>query len=93
VLRRHTPVTIRIAQAIELTGNETAVELTAVLHERLTKLVEEVQRAYPPPQPTEDQWWQPAYLGGQAPTLEAAGPIEAAAMEARRLKKQRRRKR
>jgi 1-acyl-sn-glycerol-3-phosphate acyltransferase len=87
VRRRHTPVTIRLGPAIDLTGSENAVELTALLHEQMTKLVEEVQRAYPSPAAGEESWWQPAYLGGTAPTLEEAGPIEAAAVEARRLKK------
>jgi 1-acyl-sn-glycerol-3-phosphate acyltransferase len=92
-LRRHVPVVIKIGAPIELTGNETAMELTAVLHERLTKLAEEVQRAYPPPESVEDSWWQPAYLGGTAPTLEQAGPIEAAALEARKESKHRGKKR
>jgi len=90
-LTRHVPVVIKIGAPIELTGAETAVELTAVLHERMTKLAEEVQRSYPAPASVDDAWWQPAYLGGTAPTLEAAGPIEAAAIEARKAKKQKRR--
>jgi 1-acyl-sn-glycerol-3-phosphate acyltransferase len=89
-LRRHIPVIIEIGAAIELTGGESAAELTAVLHERVTKLAEAVQRAYPAPASAADSWWQPAFLGGQAPTLEAAAPIEAAAIEARRSKKKRR---
>jgi 1-acyl-sn-glycerol-3-phosphate acyltransferase len=87
--RRHVPVIVKIGPPIELSGNETALELTAVLHERMTKLAEEVQRAYPPPESVEDSWWQPAYLGGQAPTLEAAGPIEREAMMRRRAKRHR----
>jgi 1-acyl-sn-glycerol-3-phosphate acyltransferase len=82
-LLRHVPVVITIGAPIELHGAETAVALTAVLHERVTKMVEDVQRAYPPPTSVEDSWWQPAYLGGQAPTLAQAGPIERAAMEQR----------
>jgi 1-acyl-sn-glycerol-3-phosphate acyltransferase len=87
VRRRHTPVTIQVGPAIEVSGNENAVELTEVLHEHLTKMVEAVQRDYPAPAVGEDSWWQPAYLGGTAPTLEEARPIEAAAYEARRLKR------
>jgi 1-acyl-sn-glycerol-3-phosphate acyltransferase len=92
-LRRHVPVVIKIGPPIEVTGTETAVALTAVLHERMTKLAEEVQSAYPKPASAEESWWQPAYLGGSAPTLEEAGPIEAAAAEARKTKKRRGRKR
>jgi 1-acyl-sn-glycerol-3-phosphate acyltransferase len=88
-LTRHVPVIVTIGAPIELSGSETALELTAVLHERLTKLAEEVQRAYPPPTSVEDSWWQPAYLGGRAPTLEEAAPIERAAMVRRRAKRNR----
>jgi len=88
-LTRHVPVIVTIGAPIELSGTETALELTAVLHERLTKLAEAVQRAYPPPASGEDSWWQPAFLGGQAPTLEEAAPIERAAMVRRRAKRNR----
>jgi 1-acyl-sn-glycerol-3-phosphate acyltransferase len=88
VLRRRVPIHIKVGAPIEITGNENAVALTGVLHERLTKLCEEVQRAYPPPGSSEELWWQPAYLGGTAPTLEEAGPIEQAAVAARAARKQ-----
>jgi 1-acyl-sn-glycerol-3-phosphate acyltransferase len=88
-LRRHIPIVVKIDAPIELSGSETPIELTAVLRERLTKLVEEVQRAYPPPRSAEDSWWQPAYLGGQAPTLEEARPIELAALARKRAKRKR----
>jgi 1-acyl-sn-glycerol-3-phosphate acyltransferase len=92
-LRRGVPITIRVGDPIEVMGDESAAGLTAVLHERLTKLAEEVQRAYPAPATAAEEWWQPAYLGGGAPTLEAAGPIEAAALAARAERKARRRAR
>jgi 1-acyl-sn-glycerol-3-phosphate acyltransferase len=91
ILRRHTPVTIRLGPAIEVTGTPTAVELTEVLRERITAMAEEVQRAYPAPPPDDDLFWQPAYLGGTAPTLEEAGPIEAAALRARLAKRAKKR--
>jgi 1-acyl-sn-glycerol-3-phosphate acyltransferase len=91
-LHRHVPILIRVGDPIEVTGAESATALTAILHERLTKLAEEVQAGYPVPPSPEESWWQPAYLGGTAPTLEAAGPIEAAAIEARANRKRRRRR-
>lgn len=87
-LRRHVPIIIKVGAPIEVDGTEDATYLTGVLHERLTKLAEEVQRAYPPPGTDDESWWQPAYLGGAAPTLEEAMPIEAAAIEARKQRKQ-----
>jgi 1-acyl-sn-glycerol-3-phosphate acyltransferase len=91
-LRRHVPVMIKIGEPIEVTGAESAAALTAVLHERMTKLAEEVQSGYPKPTSDDEMWWQPAYLGGSAPTLEQAGPIEAAAVDARRLKQAKKRR-
>jgi 1-acyl-sn-glycerol-3-phosphate acyltransferase len=90
---RHVPVIVTIGAPIELSGSESPVALTAVLHERVTKMVEEVQRAYPPPTSVEDSWWQPAYLGGSAPTLDEARPIEKAALQARLDKHNKRRRR
>jgi 1-acyl-sn-glycerol-3-phosphate acyltransferase len=93
VWKRHVPIIVSIGAPIEVTGAESAAALTAVLHERITKLAEQVQGAYPAPTSVEDSWWQPAFLGGSAPTLEQAGPIEAAAVEARKNRKRRRGKR
>lgn len=92
-LRRHVPVVIKVGAPIEVTGSESAIALTAVLHERLTKLAGEVQAAYPAPTSADESWWQPAHLGGSAPTLEAAAPIEAAAAAARLDRKRRKRRR
>jgi 1-acyl-sn-glycerol-3-phosphate acyltransferase len=89
--RRHVPVVIRIGAPVEVTGSEDAAALTAILHERMTKLAEQVQTDYPAPTAAEETWWQPAYLGGTAPTLEEAGPIEQAAIRARQLRKAKRR--
>jgi 1-acyl-sn-glycerol-3-phosphate acyltransferase len=93
VWKRHVPIVVKVGPAIEVTGAESAVALTAVLHERLTKLSAEVQAAYPAPASAEESWWQPAALGGTAPTLEAATTIEAAALKARHERKRRRRSR
>jgi 1-acyl-sn-glycerol-3-phosphate acyltransferase len=87
--RRHVPVVVKIAVPIETDGTETPFALTEVLHERLTKVAEEVQRAYPAPRLGDDAWWQPAYLGGTAPTLEEARPIELAALARKRAKRKR----
>jgi 1-acyl-sn-glycerol-3-phosphate acyltransferase len=68
-LQRHVPVTIRVGEALLPAANEDAPALTARLAETLTRMIDEVQRAYPE-QPTPGQeWWLPAHLGGTAPTL------------------------
>ena len=46
----------------------------ADLHARLSSLVDRAQRTYP--EIPQGVWWQPAHLGGTAPT-----PEEAAAMD------------
>ncbi len=90
---RHVPVTVEVGAPIEISARDGAAVATSLLQERMTKLLEEVQRAYPPPASPEDSWWQPAYLGGRAPTREEAGVIEAAALQARRDRKLTKKKR
>jgi 1-acyl-sn-glycerol-3-phosphate acyltransferase len=87
VLRRGVPVVIEVAPPLELTPDTSAAELTSALHEAMTSMCEKVQGAYPPPLSDDEQWWQPAYLGGAAPTLEEAKTIEAAALAARAARK------
>jgi 1-acyl-sn-glycerol-3-phosphate acyltransferase len=88
-LRRHVPVVISVGDPIETAGAESATALTDVLRERVTSLSEAVQRAYPPPTSAEDSWWQPAYLGGSAPTPAQARSHEHAAIAGRRTRRPR----
>ncbi|HWB68248.1 MAG TPA: lysophospholipid acyltransferase family protein [Mycobacteriales bacterium] len=84
-LRRHVPVTIRVGPAIDppAVGSDdapaarVATAATATLRSVITEMTEAVQRAYPAPDGEAQAWWQPAYLGGTAPTPEEA---EAAAL-------------
>ncbi len=51
--------------------------LTAELRSRLAALVDRAQREYPEqPAGPEDAWWQPAHLGGTAPTPEEAAELD-----------------
>jgi hypothetical protein len=51
-------------------------------------LLEAAQAAYPArPKDEDDRWWMPAHLGGTAPTLEEAGALDRADVEARRAKR------
>jgi 1-acyl-sn-glycerol-3-phosphate acyltransferase len=77
--RRHTPISILIGEPLTPAPRDKSDAVTAELKRRIAELVERVQRAYPDkPESPEDTWWQPAYLGGTAPT-----PEEAAALDAR----------
>src|SRR4051812_34525827 len=71
--KRHVPVLIKIGQAIEMPKGVSPDALTATLKERLSGLLDAVQKAYPEkPAGPEDRWWLPAHLGGTAPLPEAA---------------------
>jgi 1-acyl-sn-glycerol-3-phosphate acyltransferase len=71
--KRHVPVLIKVGQAIEMPKGISPDALTATLKERLSGLLDAVQKAYPDkPAGPEDRWWLPAHLGGTAPLPEAA---------------------
>jgi len=60
--------------------DDTTAHATLTLHKTLQALVDIVQREYPAR--ADGQWWQPAHLGGTAPT-----PREAAMVEAERQRR------
>ncbi len=70
---RGTVVMVSFGPPIDYTPDENPT----VVHERLMasirKQVDELQRSYPQrPAAGEQEWWQPAHLGGSAPTPEQA---------------------
>ena len=74
--KRHVPVIIKIGEAIEIPKGASPDAVTATLKERLSGLLDAVQRAYPDkPSGPDDRWWLPAHLGGTAPLPEAAAAI------------------
>ncbi|MGC0381073.1 lysophospholipid acyltransferase family protein [Streptomyces sp. SAI-129] len=69
--RSHTPITIRVGEAMEASREQYAGAITRRLRERVQELLEAAQRAYPVrPKGADDTWWMPAHLGGTAPTPE-----------------------
>lgn len=69
--RTHTPITIRVGEAVETVRDTCTKTLTLQLRERVQELLETAQRAYPArAKNAEDAWWMPAHLGGSAPTPE-----------------------
>jgi 1-acyl-sn-glycerol-3-phosphate acyltransferase len=82
--RRHTPITILIGEPFAPAESDNPTAVTAQLRERLTALVDQAQRDYPEqPAGPEDSWWQPAHLGGTAPTLEEAAALDGRGRRAR----------
>lgn len=76
--RSHTPVTIRVGEALEASREQYAGAITRRLRERVQDLLDTAQRAYPGrPKSPEDSWWLPAHLGGTAPTQEQLKAAEA----------------
>ncbi|QLQ37457.1 lysophospholipid acyltransferase family protein [Micromonospora robiginosa] len=75
--RRHTPITILVGEPMDPAAYPDATVLTAELRTRLSALVDRAQRDYPEqPAGPDDAWWQPAHLGGGAPTPEQAAELD-----------------
>ncbi|SCE94367.1 1-acyl-sn-glycerol-3-phosphate acyltransferases [Micromonospora purpureochromogenes] len=75
--RRHTPITILLGEPIDPAEWPDTNAMTVELKSRLSALVDRAQREYPDqPAGPEDAWWQPAHLGGTAPTLEEAAELD-----------------
>jgi 1-acyl-sn-glycerol-3-phosphate acyltransferase len=74
--KRHVPVLIKVGEAIEMVKGTSPDAITTTLRERLSALLDAVQRAYPEqPASAEERWWLPAHLGGTAPLPETAAAV------------------
>ncbi|MEH0822252.1 MULTISPECIES: lysophospholipid acyltransferase family protein [unclassified Micromonospora] len=75
--RRHTPITILVGEPMDPADWPDANTMTVELKSRLSALVDRAQQEYPDkPAGPEDAWWQPAHLGGTAPTLQEAAELD-----------------
>lgn len=71
--RRHTPITILVGESIQPADQADQPAVMTELHARISALVDQAQQEYPEkPEDPEESWWQPAHLGGTAPTPEQA---------------------
>lgn len=93
VWRRHVPVIISVGEPLDIAPGMTAGELTDALAATLRAQLDAVQRSYPAQALPGDDWWQPAALGGSAPTPEEAAEIEAAAIAGKLARASQRRER
>ena len=75
-----TPVSFAVGTPITVGADDVPQQVTDRLHGVLQGLVDGLQARYP--EPGAGRWWQPAHLGGTAPT-----PAEAAATEAERQRR------
>ena len=72
-LRRGVAVTVVLGEPIRPEPGEKPRELLQRIRTAMETLLDEAQRTYPQqPSGPDDLWWQPAHLGGTAPTPEQA---------------------
>ena len=70
--RRHLPVSILIGEPLHPGRRDDHTAVAAELRARMSTLLDRAQRQYPDsPAGPDDAWWQPAHLGGSAPTPES----------------------
>ncbi|MEW9548482.1 lysophospholipid acyltransferase family protein [Nonomuraea sp. NPDC050783] len=84
LLQRHIPLTVLVGEPMYPKRGDDVTKHVTDLHERLSGLVDRAQRTYPEIPP--GVWWQPAHLGGTAPTPEEAAALDAAEAAARAQK-------
>ncbi|MFF3664907.1 lysophospholipid acyltransferase family protein [Microtetraspora malaysiensis] len=82
LLQRHVPVTILVGEPMRPEPGTPLADTTAELRQRMSGLLDRAQRTYPEIPP--GVWWQPAHLGGTAPTPEEAAAFDTSA-RARRV--------
>jgi 1-acyl-sn-glycerol-3-phosphate acyltransferase len=76
--RRHTPITMSIGEPLSPGRRDDVDAIMAQVRSRMEALLDCVQRDYPDrPAGSDDTWWQPAHLGGSAPTPEQARQMDA----------------
>jgi 1-acyl-sn-glycerol-3-phosphate acyltransferase len=76
-LRRGVAVTVVLGEPIRPEPGEDPRRLLQRIRTAMEELVEKAQRTYPQhPAGPDDLWWQPAHLGGTAPTLEEAARLD-----------------
>ncbi|MEZ5116457.1 MAG: lysophospholipid acyltransferase family protein [Candidatus Nanopelagicales bacterium] len=91
--RRHgrgTCIALTVGEPMSVAPDDDPTEVTALLHRRMSVLLDQTLERYPQ-KPTEPgAWWWPQRLGGGAPTLEEAAAMDAEeAAERQRAREQR----
>jgi 1-acyl-sn-glycerol-3-phosphate acyltransferase len=66
------PLSVSFGEPLHVGADDDRVATTRTLMDRIGALVDTAQRGYPEQPDPVDPWWQPAHLGGAAPTPEEA---------------------
>jgi len=76
--KRHVPVSIVVGEPLYPQRRDDQAEALITLRKRMQALLDRAQAGYPEkPAGPDDAWWQPAHLGGTAPTPEQAAALDA----------------
>jgi 1-acyl-sn-glycerol-3-phosphate acyltransferase len=71
--RTKVPISVWIGEPLPVAPDDDVVAATGTLQARMTELLHQAQETYPDaPSGPDDSWWQPARLGGTAPTPDEA---------------------
>jgi 1-acyl-sn-glycerol-3-phosphate acyltransferase len=88
--QRNVPIMVAFGAPIDYAPDENPADVTKRLMASIEQLVDDASRSYPDqPAGPDDRWWQPAHLGGTAPTVEEADAIAAAERAERRARRER----
>ncbi|MFC4911552.1 lysophospholipid acyltransferase family protein [Actinomadura gamaensis] len=88
LFQRNIPVTVLIGEPMYPKRGDDYDQVTKDLRARMSELLEKAQREYPDIPAKGESWWQPAYLGGSAPTPEEAEALDAKEAEERRARRE-----
>ncbi|MGI5164539.1 lysophospholipid acyltransferase family protein [Spirillospora sp. CA-253888] len=92
LFQRGVPITILVGEPMHPKRGDDYDKVTEELHARISELVEKAQREYPDLPKDNERWWQPAYLGGTAPTPEEAAELDRKEGEERAARREAREK-
>jgi 1-acyl-sn-glycerol-3-phosphate acyltransferase len=86
LFQRKIPITILVGEPMHPKRGDDFDAVAKELRDRMTELLEKAQREYPQEPRPGETWWQPAHLGGSAPTPEEAAEMDRREKEARSAK-------
>jgi 1-acyl-sn-glycerol-3-phosphate acyltransferase len=84
IFQRKVPIMILVGEPMHPKRGDDFEQVARELRARMSELLERAQREYPEVPAADETWWQPAYLGGSAPTPEEAAELDRTEQEARR---------
>ncbi|WP_131738497.1 lysophospholipid acyltransferase family protein [Actinomadura roseirufa] len=87
LLQRNVPVTILVGEPMYPKRGDDYDQVTKDLRAAISELLDKAQREYPDVPRKGETWWQPAHLGGTAPTPEEAEKLDLRESEERSARK------